>query len=365
MPPRPIDLTFAARERPRREGARNAAALAVVALVATAAAANAFFGGHHAAAPAHHTTRPPPHPSPRLRRGVLHGELWYADAACRLHRIDLLTGRNRLLKAPAGYCNFWVSPNRRLIAMRFGRPLIPPRPLAVMDVRTGRIETPFAEPDLEFAPPAWSPDSRTLVTCDGSHGVPELRAVHVQDGRVTTAVSDACFPGYVGNRLAYRDIDGVSHIGGRRVAGAGALTALLRQRVDQNPGPAAAGGVLAVPATTVTIAGGPAPIMIVVVYDRRGRAIGEWDTGAVGDTIAMLGDGRVITASRRAGLVVDDRLTGQVITSAAKRPIVAAAVSPDLSTLALSNGRDIVFTDMAGRARWSLPLHTRWMQWTP
>ncbi len=68
----------------------------------------------------------------------------------------------------------------------------------------------------------------------------ELLAFHVGDGRVTTAVPDACFPGYVGDRLAYRDLDGVAHIGTRSVAGAGALTALLRQHVDQNPGPAAA-----------------------------------------------------------------------------------------------------------------------------
>jgi hypothetical protein len=343
---------------------RNAAALAVVALVAIAAAANALLGGHAAAVPPKHATRRSPVP-PRLPHGVLRGELWYADAACRVHRIDLANGHNDTLKAPAGYCSFWVSPNRRLIAMRYGRPLIPPRPLALMDVRTGRIRTPFREPDLGFAPPAWSPDSRTLVTCDGSHGVPDLLAFHPADGRVTTAVSDACFPGYVGNRLAYRDIDGVTHIGGRSVAGAGALTGLLRQHVDQNPGPAAAGRVLAVPATTVTIPGGPAPIMIVVVYDRQGRAVGEWDTGAVADSIALMGGGRVITASRRAGLVLDDRFTGEVITSAAKRPILAAAVSPDLSALALSNGRDIVFTDMAGRARWSLPGYTRWMQWTP
>jgi hypothetical protein len=361
---RPIELTSATPARPRREGVRNAAALAVVALVVVAAAANSLLSGHGGAAPQKPATRPPPAP-PKLPRGMLRGELWYADSACRLHRVDLWTERASTLQGPAGYCNFWVSPNRRLVAMRYSRPLIPPRPLAVMDVRTGRITTPFTEADLGFAPPAWSPDSHTLVTCDGSHGVPELRAFHTTDGRVTTAVSDACFPGYVGARLAYRDLDGVAHIGRRSVAGAGALTGLLRQHVDQTPGPAAAGDVLAVPATTVTIAGGPAPIMVVVVYDRKGRAVGEWDTGAVADSIALLGGGRVITASRRAGLVLDVRLTGEIITSLAKQPIIAAAVSPDRSVLALSNRSDIVFTDMAGRPRWSLPGHTRWIQWTP
>jgi hypothetical protein len=361
---RPIELTYGTPASPRREGIRNAAALVVVALVVIAAAANSLLSGQNAAPPPKPATRPPPSPA-KLPHGVLRGELWYADSACRLHRIDLWTGRTRTLQAPAGYCNFWLSPDRRLVAMRYSRPLVPPQPLAVMDVRTGRITTPFTQADLGFAPPAWSPDSRTLVTCDGSHGVPELLAFHVGDGRVTTAVSDACFPGYVGDRLAYRDLDGVAHIGGRSVAGAGALTSLLRQHVDQTPGPAAAGDVLAVPATTVTVAGGPAPIMIVVVYDREGRAVGEWDTGAVADSIALLGDGRVITASRRAGLVLDDRFTGEVITGAAKQPIVAAAVSPDRSALALSNGSDIVFTDMTGRPRWSLPGYTRWMQWTP
>jgi hypothetical protein len=195
--------------------------------------------------------------------------------------------------------------------------------------------------------------------------VPELRAFHLTDGTVSTTVSDACFPGYVGNRLAYRDIDGVTHIGGRSVAGAAALAGLLRQRVYQSPGPAAAGGVLAVPATTVTVAGGPAPIMVVVVYDGKGRAIGEWDTGAVADDIELLGGRRVISASREAGLVLDDRFTGEIVTSAAGQPILSAAVAPGASALALSTGRDIVFTDMAGRAHWSLPISTRGMQWTP
>jgi hypothetical protein len=361
---RPIEFTYTTPARPRREGLRNAGALAVAALVVIAAAANSLLGGHDATPPSKPATRPPPAP-PKLPHGVLRGELWYADSACRLHRIDLWTQRTRTLQAPPGYCNFWVSPNRHLVAMRYSRPLVPPQPLALMDVRTGRIRTPFAGTDLGFAPPAWSPDSRTLVTCEGGHGVSELLAFHVGDGRVTTAVPDACFPGYVGDRLAYRDLDGVAHIGTHSVAGAGALTALLRQHVAQNPGPAAGGEVLAVPATTVTVAGGPAPIMIVVVYDREGRAVGEWDTGAVADSIALLGGGRVITAARRAGLVLDDRFTGQVITSVSTQAILTAAVSPDRSTLALSNGSHIVFTDMTGRPRWSLPGYTRWMQWTP
>jgi hypothetical protein len=363
VPTRPIDLTSAPVVTAVREGVRNAAALAVVAAVAIAAAANAVFGGHPSPVVVTHSHPAPISPAPP--HGALRGELWYADDGCRVHRIDLQTGRDRTVTESGGHCNFWVSPNGALVAIRSGRPLVPPRPLELLDVRTGRITTPFRRPNLGFAPPAWSPDSRTLVTCDGSHGISELLAFHVPGGRVTTPVSDACFPAYVGDRLAYRDIDGVTHIGRRQVTGAGALASLLQQGVDQTPGPAAAGGVLAVPATTVTIAGGPAPITIVVIYDRRGRAIGEWDMGAAADTVTVLGGGRVIAASRREGLELDDRRTGVIVTSAARRPIVAASVSPGQPVLALSDGREVVFTTMSGRARWSLPLHTGWLQWTP
>lgn len=362
MPARPIDFTSAPALTALREGVRTAAALVVVAAVAVAAAANAVLGGHSAKVVASHSQPAPIPPAPP--HGALRGELWYADAACRVHRIDLATGRDRTLTRSGGHCNFWVSPNRRLVAIRAGRPLVPPRPLGLLNVRTGRITTPFRRPDLGFAPPAWSPDSRTLVTCDGSHGIPELLAFHVPGGRVTTAVPDACFPAYVGARLAYRDIDGVTHIGGRPVTTAGALTSLLQRGVDQSPGPSAAGGVLVVPATTITIAGGPAPITIVVIYDRGGRAIGEWDMGSAADTVTVLGAGRVIAAARREGLVLDDRRTGVLVTGAEGRPIVAASVAPGQPVLALSNGRRVVFTTLTGRARWSLPLQTRWLQWT-
>jgi hypothetical protein len=360
--PVPIDFTCGPRVAALREGLRTAAVLVVVAAVAVAAAANAILGGRSSPAAATHSHPAPT--TPRLPHGALRGHLWYADGDCRLHRIDLATGRDRTLTAAGGHCNFWVSPNRRLVAMRAGRPVVPPRPLEILNVRTGRITAPFRRPDLGFAPPAWSPDSRTLVACDGSHGVPELLAFHLPTRRVTTAVPDACFPAYVGARLAYRDIDGVTHIGAHGVAGAGILATLLQRRVEQNPGPAAAGGVLVVSATTVTIAGGPAPITIVVIYNGGGRAIGEWDTGDAIDSVTLLGGGRVIAASRRDGLELDDRTTGVVITSAAGRPILTADASPDESTLALSNGREIVFTTMAGRARWSLPLRTRWLEWT-
>ena len=214
--------------------------------------------------------------------------------------------------------------------MRYGRPLVPPQPLAVMDVRTGRITTPFTaarpgvraagvEPRLAHArhlrrQPRGARPAR--IPCHG-------RARHHSRSR-TRASRGTSATGW----------PTATSTGSPTSAGAASPApvrspALLRQHVDQTPGRRRRADVLAVPATTVTVAGGPAPIMIVVVYDRRGRAVGEWDTGAVADSIALLGGGRVITASRRAGLVLDDRLTGEVITSAARRPIIAAAVSPD------------------------------------
>ena len=78
--------------------------------------------------------------------------------------------------------------------------------------------------------------------------------------------------------------------------------------VDQNPGPAAAGRVLAVPATTVTHRRGAG-----ADHDRRALRPRRGGRSASGTPARsptpspLLGDGRVIAASRRAGLVVDDR----------------------------------------------------------
>jgi hypothetical protein len=341
------------------EGVRTAAVLAVVALVAIAAAADALRGGHSAPAAPAATAGPPPPP-----HGALHGSLWYADAGCHLHRLDLATGRDRTLTPSSGHCRFWVSPDRRHVAMHTGRPFTPPQALELLDVASGRITTPFRRPDLAFSPPAWSPDSRTLVTCDGSRGPPSLRAYHLDDRRVTTPVADACYPAYVGDRLAYRGLDLVTRIDGRRIADARTLGKLMHRDVDQDPGPAGAARVLAIAATTVTPAGGPAPITTVVLFHGDGHVIGRWDTGAIADTVALLGGGRIIVVSRRAGLVLDDRRTGGVITSAAGRPIISAAVAPGGAELALADGRSIVITNTSGRARWSLPVRTRWIQWT-
>jgi hypothetical protein len=342
-----------------RERLRTAGVLAVVAAVAVVAAADALRGGSGHA----HPRTAPAGPAP-LRAGVLHGSLWYADGRCRVHRIDLATVHDRTLTASGGHCRFWVSPDRRFVAMHPGRPFTPPRDLELLDVATGGITTPFARPDLAFAPPAWSPDSQTLVACDARGGTPAVRAFHLGDGRITTPAEGGCYPGYVGRRLVYRDIDSVAHLGGRRVIDASTLVRLLHTGVYQEPAPAAGGGVIAVPATTVTPAGGPPPITTVVVFDAAGRAVGRWDTGAVADAVALLGSGRVIAVSRGSGLILDDRATRRVITSAAGRPIVSAAVAPGGAGLALSDGRRILLCRMDGRVRFALPVRTRWLAWT-
>jgi hypothetical protein len=294
------------------------------------------------------------------------GTLWYADTDCRLHRIDLAAGRDRLVTRSAGHCRFWISPDRRYVAMHPGSPFTAPRDLELLQLATGRITKPFHLPDLALAPPAWSPDSRALAVCDGSHGPPAIRVYHVATGRVTTPARDACFPAYVGRRLAYRDLNSITYLGGRRFADSGTMTRLLRRGVYQEPAPVAAGGVLAVSATTVTPAGGPPPITTVVLFDTAGRVLRRWDTGVIADTVSLLADGHVVVASRRAGLVLDDVDTGEVLTTAAGRPIVSAATAPgNPRLLALSDGRRIVFSTMSGQARWALPIRTAFLQWTP
>jgi hypothetical protein len=124
--------------------------------------------------------------------------------------------------------------------------------------------------------------------------------------------------------------------------------------------------VLAISGTTVTPAGGPPPITTVVLFDPAGKVIVRWDTGVIADTVSLLADGHVIAASRRAGMILEDADTGEVLTSAAGKPIVAAATAPGNPRLtALSDGRRIVFSTMSGQARWAIPVHTRFLQWTP
>jgi hypothetical protein len=344
---------------------RTVAALALVAAIAVVAAADALRGG--GGTPGHTRPGPPPAVSlPAPPHGALEGTLWYADGDCRLHRIDLATGRDQLVTRSAGHCRFWISPDRRYVAMHVGRPFTPPRDLELLQLATGRITTPLDRPDVAFAPPAWSPDSRTLAICDGSNGPPAIRVYHLATGRVTTPATAACFPAYVGRRLAFRDLNSITYLGGRLVADSGTLTRLLRRGVYQEPAPVGAGGVLAISATTVTPAGGPPPITTVVLFEGSGKVTLRWDTGVIADTVSLLADAHVIAASRRAGMILDDVDTGEVLASAAGRPIVAAATAPGNPRLtALSDGHRIVFSTMSGQARWAIPVRTAFLQWTP
>jgi hypothetical protein len=365
LPQIPTRRAFAAQTSSLGERARTLAALAVVAAIALVAAADALRGGGDT--PRHTRPAPPaavslPAPPP----GALAGTLWYADAGCRLHRIDLATGGDRLVTPSAGHCRFWLSPDRRYLAMHVGRPFTPPRDLELLELATGRITTPLDRPDIALAPPAWSPDSQSLAICDGSNGPPSIRVYHLATGRVTTPARAACFPAYVGRRLAYRDLNSITYLGGRLIADSGTMTRLLRRGVYQEPAPAGGGNVLAISGTTVTPAGGPPPITTVVLFDPAGKVIVRWDTGVIADTVSLLADGHVIAASRRAGMILEDADTGEVLTSAAGKPIVAAATAPGNPRLtALSDGRRIVFSTMSGQARWAIPVHTRFLQWTP
>src|SRR5690349_3835118 len=88
-------------------------------VVSGRARADALRGGGDS--PRH--TRPPAHAAvslPAPPPGALEGTLWYADADCHLHRIDLATGGDRLVTPSAGHCRFWLSPDRRYIAMHVG-----------------------------------------------------------------------------------------------------------------------------------------------------------------------------------------------------------------------------------------------------
>jgi hypothetical protein len=357
-------------EAPRRRASdrlRTTLVLAVAGAVAAAAAADALHGGGSPSA-----ATPPDRgrrevratPLPRPPRGLLPGMLWYADRGCRLHRLDLATGRDSLLTASGGHCRFWVSPDRREVAMHRGRPFVAPEDMELLDVATGRITAPFRRPDLDFAPPAWSPDSRTLVVCDGIRGPPALRAYDLVTGRITTPEAYACYPGYVGGRLVYRDLSAETRIGTRDVADAATLTRIVHRSIYQEPAPATGGRVIAVPATTITPAGGAPPITIIVLFNTDGRAIGAWDTGEVADSVSLLDRGRIVVMSRPAGLVLDDRVTGAVTASAGRRPIVSAAASPRGDVLALADGRRVVFAGLNGRPAFALPIPTRWIQWT-
>src|SRR5947199_1287732 len=156
---------------PFGERLQTAAVLAVVAVIALAAAADALRGGGGAPA----RSAPPPAPAvqlPALPHGALAGALWYADTGCRLHRIDVASGHDRLVTRSRGHCRFWVSPDGRYMAMHPGAPFVPPADIELLDLVTGRIRTPLRRADLALSPPAWSPDSHALDLCDRLHVPP-------------------------------------------------------------------------------------------------------------------------------------------------------------------------------------------------
>jgi len=116
----------------------------------------------------------------------------------------------------------------------------------------------------------------------------------------------------------------------------------------------------------VTPAGGPPPITTVVLFNGAGKATLRWDTGGIADTISLLANGRIIAAARRAGLMLDDIDTGELLTTAAGQPIVAATTQPGHPDMvALADSRRIVFETMSGQAHWALPIRTAYLQWTP
>ena len=73
----------------------------------------------------------------------------------------------------------------------------------------------------------------------------------------------------------------------------------------------------------------------------------------------------MIAVSRRAGLVLDDRLTGAVIDEC-RRPADRRRRPSRRrgDVLALADGRRVVFAAMNGRPAFALPIATGWIQWT-
>ncbi len=303
---------------------------------------------------------------PLLPKGVFQGTLWYADAGCRIIRVDLATLRRTAVTPGGGHCRFWISPDGTKIAMHVGSPFTKPSDLELLDLGTGTITRPFHRPDLGVSAPAWSPDSRTLVACDANHVSSVLLSLDVPTGTVRTLRHSACYPGYAGTRLAYQSTLGGSVIlGGKKLADAGTLGRLLHAGVDQIPGPAALGDTVAVPATTVPSSPTVAPHTVILFYDSAGRLHGRWDTGIAADTVGLLDDGRFAYYTRPNQTVVYQRKTGDVFIDA-EGSILAAAASPDGRTLALSNPEAIIFTDVASsRQRFELPVVARWLAWTP
>ena len=303
---------------------------------------------------------------PALPKGVFGGTLWYADANCRIIRVDLATLRRTPVTPGGGHCKFWISPDGSKIAMHIGAPFTRPADLEVLDLRTGTITTPFHIRDLGVSAPAWSPG---LPDADRLRREP-CRLPAAGPGRGDRPREDdpaqRLLPGIRRKPPVYQSTLGDSVIlGGKKLADAGTLGKLLHAGVDQIPGPAALGDTVAVPATTVPSSLTVAPHTVILFYDSEGHLHGRWDTGIAADTIGLLDQGRFAYYTRPNQTVVYQRQTGDVFINA-EGSILAAAASPDGRTLALSNpagGR------LHGRRQRPRPLRAagvaRWLAWTP
>ncbi|MFI5048649.1 MAG: TolB family protein [Gaiellales bacterium] len=306
-------------------------------------------------------------PAPRVERlnaGVLSGRLLYADTGCRVVQVDLATLSAQTLTRSGGHCRFWPSPDGHWLAMHIGRPFVPPLPLELLDMRTGRITRPLHRPDFAVAPPAWSADSRTLAVCDARNPGERLVRVDVVSGRVSPVRRDACFPAYAAGKLAYREVGGEVDLDGRTLADAGTLTRLLGFAVDQIPGITGQDSTLAVPTTRVTVPGAAPPLTTVVLYDGAdGKVSQVWQSGVIAQEVNLLDGGRIVAARADDRLVIRT-LSGRRLSSAGDQPIVAATASPDGRTLALATPARLILADAeTGAARFSLPIATTWVAW--
>jgi hypothetical protein len=324
----------------------------MVAATVVAVAAVALVGGAGAGGPAAGRPQQP--------QGLM-GSVLYATPSCEVRRLSLASLRSQAVTTDGGHCRFWPSPDGRLLAMHPGRPFIAPSRLQVLDLDTGRTVMPFRHPDLAVAPPAWSPRSDVLATCDGSRPggtVREWRA-----GHTVVVVHRACFPGFVGGRLAYRLVPGGGRVavGWHTVADAGSLGKLLGEGVTQVPGIAAAGDVLAVPATRTTTEPGSATTVI-VFFDAAGDTTGVWDTGRPAREIGLTGGGRIAWCRTASGVIARAVAGGRTL--GVSLHAVSAAASPDGATTVFSTGGALVFVDTAGGGELGrVPVRAGWLAW--
>jgi hypothetical protein len=296
--------------------------------------------------------------SGRLRSRQLVGSILYATPSCAVRRLSLATLRSTAVTHDGGHCRFWPSPDGRRLAMHVGRPFVRPAPIQVLNLATGASNEPFGRPDLAVAPPAWSPGSDILAACDAR--TPGGRIVEVRGGRLAAAVARACFPGYVGGKLAYRR-GGDVMIGFNRVADAGTLSRDIGHGVYQVPGIAAEGDVLAIPATRIATEPGSATTTIVFM-NALGRPTAVWHTGVPVREIGLTGNGRYAWYRGANGVVLRAVSGGPTI--GAGLNALCAVASPDGRTIALTTGRALVFVDaIFGRTLGRLPLNAGWLAW--